>query len=63
MQLNIVIAKPGNINKIGFVPFDYSKAGVYGEKEWIDKAKLPESIVMDFNAAVVENMKEKPEAH
>ncbi|MHC4743578.1 MAG: right-handed parallel beta-helix repeat-containing protein [Planctomycetota bacterium] len=25
--------------KIGFKPFDYSKAGVYGEKAWIEKAK------------------------
>jgi len=25
--------------KIGFKPFDYSQAGVYGDKNWIDKAK------------------------
>ena len=25
--------------KLGFKPFDYSKAGVYGEKSWIDKAR------------------------
>jgi parallel beta-helix repeat protein len=25
--------------KLGFVPFDYSKAGVYGEPAWIEKAK------------------------
>jgi len=25
--------------KIGFKPFDYSKAGVYGDPAWIDKAK------------------------
>lgn len=24
--------------KIGFVPFDYSKAGVYGDSEWVEKA-------------------------
>lgn len=27
------------IQKIGFVPFDFSKAGVYGDKSWIDRAK------------------------
>jgi len=57
-KFNFEIKKPGNINKIGFVPFDYSKAGVYGEKEWIEKAKLPENILMDFDNAVNENMKE-----
>jgi hypothetical protein len=25
--------------KIGFKPFDYSKAGVYGSTAWIDKAR------------------------
>ncbi len=25
--------------KIGFKPFDYSKAGVYGDSAWINKAK------------------------
>ena len=25
--------------KLGFVPFDYSKAGVYGDPAWIEKAK------------------------
>ncbi|NND98566.1 MAG: right-handed parallel beta-helix repeat-containing protein [Pirellulaceae bacterium] len=25
--------------KIGFVPFDYSKAGVYGDPQWVAKAK------------------------
>jgi hypothetical protein len=26
--------------KIGFKPFDYSKAGVYGKKSWIDMARM-----------------------
>lgn len=29
-----------NIRKIGFKPFDYSKVGVYGDKEWREKALL-----------------------
>lgn len=57
---NSVITDPGFVNaeeydfnfkrknitrKIGFVPFDYSLAGVYGSKQWIEKAKLdPEKI-------------------
>jgi hypothetical protein len=41
--------------KIGFKPFDYSKAGVYGDREWIEKAKLPEELKVAFNAAVDKN--------
>ena len=57
-NFNFEIAKKNNINKIGFVPFDFSKAGVYVEKEWIEKAKLPESILTAFDKAVEENMKQ-----
>lgn len=28
---------------IGFQPFDYSKAGVYGEPEWIEKSRMPQA--------------------
>ncbi len=48
--------KKNNIKKIGFVPFDYSEAGVYGETEWLEKASLPESILTAFDKAVEENM-------
>lgn len=41
-----------NIEKINFKPFDYSKAGVYGEKEWKQKAILNSDIINKFNAAV-----------
>ena len=37
-----------NIRKIGFKPFDYSKAGVYGEKEWKEKARLSAPKVEEF---------------
>lgn len=39
---------PKNIKKIGFIPFDYSKAGVYGSKEWKDKAQLAPEILREF---------------
>ena len=37
-----------NVRKIGFVPFDYSKAGVYGSEEWKAKAQLPPGLLEDF---------------
>ena len=45
-----------NIQRIGFEPFDYSKAGVYGSAEWKDKAKLAESILNNFDKVIEENM-------
>lgn len=40
------------IEKINFKPFDYSKAGVYGDKEWKQKAILKSDIIYKFNVAV-----------
>jgi hypothetical protein len=45
-----------SIRKINFKPFDYSKAGVYGDKGWIKKATLSDSVVTDFEKAVEKNM-------
>ncbi len=45
-----------NIQLIGFKPFDYSKAGVYGSTEWKDKAKLAESVLNNFDKVIEENM-------
>ena len=47
-----------NIRKIYFIPFDYSKAGVYGSKEWIKKSLLPDYITMDFINVVEKNINE-----
>lgn len=44
-------------NKIGFEPFDYSKAGVYGPKEWIDKAQLSDDIIEAFKKAASTRLK------
>jgi hypothetical protein len=41
--------------KIGFMPFDYSKAGVYGDQEWKDNAKLPGELKEAFGKAVEKN--------
>jgi len=46
-----------DIKKIKFRPFDYSKAGVYGSKEWRKKALLKKHIILAFDKAVEENMK------
>ena len=41
--------KPGSpAADIGFEPFDYTKAGVYGEKEWIDLARNVEYPPVEF---------------
>lgn len=43
--------------KIGFTPFDYSKAGVYGSPEWIEKAKLDSKIWNEFEQAAKTRLK------
>jgi len=46
-----------NIRKIKFVPFDYSQAGVYGDRQWKEKAYLPELVTEAFDREVEQNMK------
>jgi hypothetical protein len=41
--------------KIGFTPFDYSKAGVYGDPEWINLARLDPALIEEFDKAVAKN--------
>ncbi len=38
--------------KIRFKPFDYSKAGVYGNEEWINKAKLSDQLAHEYDRTV-----------
>lgn len=45
------------VRKIGFKPFDYSKAGVYGEKDWIEKARLSRHTLEDFQRKSRERLK------
>lgn len=55
---NFKIVDKTNTNKIDFVPFNYSKAGVYGEIAWTEKAQLPQHILTAFDKAVEENLKQ-----
>lgn len=45
------------VRKMGFVPFDYSTAGVYGNGAWIEKAKLPVEVLEAFDKEVEQNIK------
>ncbi len=58
---NFKFKNKSNISKIDFEVFDYSKAGVYGERSWTKKAKLPNEILIAFDKAVDYNMKQKTE--
>jgi hypothetical protein len=40
------------MKKIGFKPFDYSKAGVYGSAEWIEIAKFDPALADQYDVAV-----------
>lgn len=55
-EFDFEITRKKNIKKIGFEVFDYSMAGVYGSEEWVQKAKLPTSVLEAFNTAVRKNM-------
>ena len=44
------------INKIGFKPFDINAAGVTGDKQWKELAKLPKEVIEAFDSSVERNM-------
>lgn len=46
------------IKKIGFRPFDYNRAGVYGSDEWKARAQLSPEIVAAFEAVILQREKE-----
>lgn len=41
------------IKQVGFKPFDYSQAGVYGTDEWKEKAKLSPLVEQEFDDMVI----------
>jgi len=51
-NFNFTIKSEVNTKKIDFKPFDYTKAGVLGSEEWIEKSKLSESIIEEFDVKV-----------
>ncbi|MCY1719394.1 right-handed parallel beta-helix repeat-containing protein [Prolixibacteraceae bacterium Z1-6] len=48
-----------SIKQVGFIPFDYRLAGVYGNEVWMRKAKLPLSIIEAFDHEVKQNLEKK----
>ena len=46
-----------SIKRIDFEEFNFSKAGVYGSEQWMEKAKLSEEILVSFDKSVENNMK------
>jgi hypothetical protein len=40
------------VNKIGFIPFDYNKAGVYGSVEWVKKAQMGIELEEEYNRII-----------
>jgi hypothetical protein len=44
------------MRQIGFVPFDYRKAGVTGDEQWRKLAILPDAIIQKFDKSVREIM-------
>lgn len=45
------------VSRIDFEEFNYSKAGVYGSRQWTQMAKLSEEILAAFDKSVENNMK------
>lgn len=59
VQFDFRFKNNSNIDKIKFRPFDYTKAGVYGNNDWKKKAILDTTIVDLFNDSVERRKKEE----
>lgn len=44
--------RPSVAKKIRFKPFDYTRAGVYGTDEWLERAKMPEELLKQYDKTV-----------
>jgi len=49
LQFDFRFKNTSVIKKIGFKPFDYSKAGVYGSEEWVKKAQFCPEIEKEYD--------------
>jgi hypothetical protein len=52
LAFNFHFKRHSVVKKIRFVPFDYSRAGVYGSDEWIKLAGFDPSIAKEFDERV-----------
>ncbi|MCG1037104.1 right-handed parallel beta-helix repeat-containing protein [Polaribacter sargassicola] len=58
---NFKFKNQSSYKKINFKPFDYTKAGVLGNNEWKEKAKLSDLILENFDKTVNKNLELDPE--
>ncbi len=56
-EFDFQIINNRNIRRIGFKPFAYTKAGVYGDESWVEKAKLSDDVLKAFDKEVEENLR------
>ena len=56
---DFTLQKKQNTRRIKFKPFDYSKAGVYGDSQWKEKAKLSSDRIKAFDIEVERNNQNK----
>jgi len=60
VHLDFTFRSLKSVRNIGFKPFDYTKAGVYGSPDWIERAKLDPAIAEAFRQVVVTREKNYP---
>ena len=51
-QFDFRFKNPSVAKKIGFKPFDYSKAGIYGSDDWVKKAQLNPELLQQFEETI-----------
>jgi len=49
--------KLSTVTKIGFVPFEYTRAGVYGTEEWLNKARFDPKFKARFDEIITSREK------
>ena len=59
-HLDFWVRNKSLISKIKFKPFDYTKAGVYGDQEWINLAKFDVKLAKQFDEVVQMHENKQP---